>query len=207
MRSNPDYDLDDEAVVRQLIKDNPLATMITNGSAGLVASHIPLVIEDGHEGLTIVTHLGRPDEERHELGDHEVVIVVQGPNGYISPSWYNDGGPAVPTWNFATAHLYGVPEPLDADENFQALVDLVDHFESQTEAPRRLLADPQDADYAKRIHHGTAGFRLRVTRFEAKLKHSQDKPAAVVDTILDRLDGVGPYANAALADAMRRSRG
>ncbi len=63
----------------------------------------------------------------HGLGESEVLVIVQGPHGYISPSWYAE--PAVPTWNFVSAHLSGVPEILTTEENLRVLERLVDHFE------------------------------------------------------------------------------
>ena len=88
MRKNPYYELTDEAEIRRLIRENPWATLVSNPETGLVASHYPILLEDDREELSIVTHVGRPDEKVHELGDHELLVIVQGPHGYISSSWY-----------------------------------------------------------------------------------------------------------------------
>ena len=208
MRSNPDFEMDPRDV-RRTVRENPWALLVSATSGGLVASHYPVLLEEDREELSILTHVGRPDELVHELGaGRELLVVVQGPQGYLSPSWYGtpDEGPAVPTWNFTALHLTGVPEVLDAEANLRALAALADHLESPVDRPRAMLADPRDAEYAHRIAGGTVGLRLNPTRVEAKAKLSQDKPAAVVDRVLRELEGPGPYAAPALAAEMRRVR-
>lgn len=201
MRHTPSYVTEDPEVVKRLIRENPWATIVSNTTAGLVASHYPVVLEEESEGISIVSHVGRPDETLHELGRHEILVIIQGPHGYISPGWYA-GDDFVPTWNHVTAHLYGTPEILSDADNFAVLDDLVDHFENRMPQPVHLSVDEKQA---RRIAKGTVGLRLRVTRFDARLKLSQNKPAAVVDRVLAGLDGDGPYAQPALADEMRRA--
>jgi transcriptional regulator len=205
MRHNPSFALDDPAEIKRLIRENPWATLVSHTfSGGLVASHYPVLLEETDDGIVLVSHVGRPDEALHELGRHELLVIIQGPHGYISPGWY-DASPAVPTWNFITAHLYGTPELLSDDENLRVLDRLVDHFEERMPAPRRLNGTPDNAAYAARIVAGTVGFRLRVGRVTAKSKLSQNKPAEIVQRILAELSGDGPYASPALAAEMRRA--
>ena len=83
----------------------------------LVASHYPILLDEESEELAIFTHVGRPDEQIHGFGDREVLLIVAGPHGYISPSWYAPGATRAPTWNFSVAHCYGVPEILELDDN------------------------------------------------------------------------------------------
>ncbi len=120
MRKNPHYALDDVEEIKRLIDENPWATLVSQTSGGLVASHYPILVDHDREELSVVTHLGRPDDRVHELPNDELLIIVQGPHGYISSSWYGDHV-EVPTWNFLTAHLSGVPEILSPEENFPVL--------------------------------------------------------------------------------------
>ena len=201
MRHTPSYVLTDESEVKRLIRENPWATIVSNTATGLVASHYPVVLEEDADGISIVSHVGRPDEQLHELGQHEVIVIIQGPHGYISPSWY-ENGEFVPTWNHVTAHLYGTPELLGDAENFDVLGQLVDHFEKRMPSPLSLDIDEESA---RRIARGTVGLRLRVTRFDARLKLSQNKSPEVVERIIASLEGDGPYASKGLAGEMRRS--
>lgn len=210
MRENPDYALVDRRAVRRLVRETGWMTLVSaTRTRGLVVSHYPVVLADERddEDLTLLSHVGRPDEEAHGLGDHEVVAIIEGPSGYVSPGWYPADVPAVPTWNFTVAHLHGTPELLDHAENLRTLEDLVDRFESRLPAPRRMRDTATDSAYADRISAGTVGFRLPVTRFEAKRKLSQDKPAETVARVISALEEPGPYRNPALAADMRREHG
>jgi transcriptional regulator len=205
MRENPDYAMTDVAQVRDLIGAYPWGTMVSATPDGVVVSHYPFLIEESSaDELVLVSHVGRPDERQHRLGESELAVVFYGPSGYISPSWYGIE-PAVPTWNFATVHAYGVPEILSDAQNLAVLERLVDHFEDPLPNPFRMRISAENSAYAERIVHGTVGFRMRVTRFEAKEKMSQDKPAEVVDRITTALDAPGPYSNPQLAERMRRA--
>lgn len=207
MRHTAEYALDDVEAVRALVREHPWATVVSFvPGRGLVSSHYPVLLEEDEDGIVLVSHVGRPDERLHELGQHETMVIVYGPQGYVSPSWY-DTSPAVPTWNFAVAHLYGVPELLSDEENLQVLDRLVAHFERVLPEPYLMNGTIANSEYAARIVHGTVGFRLRVTRFEAKEKMSQDKPAAVVERVVTALGEPGPYRNPALAARMANLHG
>lgn len=200
MRHTPDYALDDVDTVRDLVRENPWATLVSHvPGRGLVASHYPVLLDDDADGITLVSHVGRPDERLHELGQHEAMVIVYGPHGYVSPGWY-DVSPAVPTWDFAVAHLHGTPEILTDDENLAVLDRLVAWFESPLPDPFLMGRTLENTAYAERIVHGTVGFRLRVERIEAKEKMSQDKPAEVIAKVVEALRRPGPYENPALAD-------
>lgn len=206
MRQNPSFTLASEDAVKRVIRENPWATIVSRTDAGeLVASHYPVLLEETAEGISLVSHVGRPDEQLHELGRHEVLVIIQGPHGYISPSWY-DAKPAVPTWNFLSVHLWGTPEILSDDENLRVLDDLVAHFEQKVPEPRLMNGTPENAAYAARISAGTVGFRLRVERFVGKDKMSQNRPPETVERIITELDAGSPYADPRLADEMRRAR-
>jgi transcriptional regulator len=64
-----------------------------------------------------------------------------------------------------------------------------------------------DEETARRIARGTVGIRLRITRFDARAKLSQNKAPEVVDRVIAGLRADGPYASPALADEMERARG
>ena len=202
MRQNPSFTLTDPAELKRLVRENPWATFVSNTSAGLVASHYPVILDETREELTLLSHVGRPDEQLHELGQHELLVIVQGPHGYISSGWY-DEKPAVPTWNFIAAHFSGVPELLGDEENLDVLARLVDHFEDELPEPRRMRGTLEDSAYAERIVSGTVGLRLTPTRVVAKQKMSQNRPDHIVDAIMDELGGDGPYASAGLLREMR----
>jgi transcriptional regulator len=200
MRHNPKHAETDPGVVRALIADNPWATIVSNGEGGLVASHYPVLLDDRDDALAIVTHVGRPDEQLHQFGDGETMLIVAGVHGYISPSWYSERDTPAPTWNFSVAHCYGVPQILDAEENLRVLTRLVDHFERHVDDPVFL-----DQEFGARLARGTVGVRMPITRFTCKVKMSQDKDAQSQAQVLEALRRPGPYRHPDLADAMERA--
>jgi transcriptional regulator len=199
MRHNPKHAETDPAIVRRLIAENPWGTLISQAD-GLVASHYPILLDSDSDELAIVTHVGRPDDQVHQFGDREMLLIVAGPHGYISPSWYSEGATPAPTWNFSVAHCYGVPQVLEADDNLRVLTRLVAHFEQHVDDPVWL-----DQEIGRRIARGTVGIRLPITRFICKIKMSQDKDPVSQRQVLAELRGDGPYASAALADDMERA--
>ena len=140
MRPNPLFASDDPdwsaAGARASLGDAGDAT-----GAGLAASHYPVLLDEEVRGLTLLTHLGRPDEEVLEIDCGEVLVIVQGHHGYISPSWYSPEERLVPTWNFTVAHLHGTPQRLDEEENLDVLTRLVEHFERHVPEPAYLERD------------------------------------------------------------------
>jgi transcriptional regulator len=199
MRHTPAHAVTDPDVVRTLIAENPWATIVSLAGGELVASHYPVLLEDGDD-LAVVTHLGRPDERIHGLGaGAEVLVIFAGPHGYISPSWYSPEGVRAPTWNFSVAHCHGVPEVLSPEDNVAVLKRLVARFESAVAHPVFL-----EDETAERLAPGTVGIRIPIARFACKVKLSQDKDPASQAGVLAALRAPGPYANPALADAMER---
>jgi transcriptional regulator len=198
MRHNPAYTCDDLEVVRELIEKNPWATLVSS-SRGLVASHCPVLLDTDAEQLAILTHLGKPDDELHGLGEGEMLAIVQGEHGYVSPSWYAPGATRAPTWNFSVAHLYGRPEVLGEEENLETLTRLVERFEREVSEPMFL-----EREWATPFARGTVGIRLPVERFVCKRKLSQDKDPVSRRNVIARLREPGPYHHPALADEVER---
>ncbi|GAA5198397.1 FMN-binding negative transcriptional regulator [Microbacterium jejuense] len=204
MRQNPSFAMTDVGEIRRLIDLNPWVTIVSATDQGLVASHYAVLLDEGRDDLTIVGHVGKPDDLVHGLGEHELLVVVQGPHGYVSPGWYGDVQ-SVPTWNFVSAHLSGIPEILTPEENLEVLERLVARFESGMPQPRLMWQPPNDPDFVRRLERGTVGFRLTPTRVVGKRKLSQNKPDEVVETVIAALRaGSGPYADPRLPDEMRR---
>jgi transcriptional regulator len=203
VRPNPVHACEDPDVVRELIRAHPWATLVSVGPQGsLIASHYPILLDEESPELAIYTHVGRPDEEIHGLGERELLLIVQGHHGYISPSWYAPGAMRAPTWNFTVAHCHGLPEVLDADENLRVLTRLQAHFERRVEDPMWL-----DQEWGAQIARGTVGIRLPIDRFECKRKLSQDKDDVSRRQVIAALRSPGPYSYPELADEMERELG
>lgn len=204
MRQNPSFAMTDVHELRRIIDAHPWATLIGHDENGVTVSHYAVLLDPERDDLTVVAHVGRPDEMILGLGQGELTLVFQGPHGYITPRWYGDA-PAVPTWNFVSVHLTGVPEILAPEENLRVLDNLVDHFENLAEDPRGMWHTPNTPAFIERLAAGTVGFRLTPTRVVAKRKLSQNRPLETIDVIVEGLEADGPYQNTALAAEMRRA--
>jgi len=205
MRQNPSFAMTDVTELRRLVDSNPWVTLVSQTDDGLVASHYAVLLDGERDDLTIVGHVGKPDDMIHGLGERELLIVVQGPHGYISPGWYGDVQ-AVPTWNYVSAHLSGIPELLTPEENLLVLERLVARFEGGMPQPRLLWELPNDPGFVTKLEKGTVGFRLTPTRVVAKRKLSQNKSDDVIETIIAELEaGGGAYVDPRLPAEMQRA--
>jgi transcriptional regulator len=202
MRPNPIFAADDPSQVRELVRNHPWATLVTATSTGLAASHYPVMLDEQAAGLALLTHLGRPDEEVLQIDRGELLVIVQGHHGYISPGWYSESERLVPTWNFTVAHLHGTPQILGEEENLDVLTRLVGHFERHLAKPFHL-----DREEAAPIAKGTVGLRIPIDRFEMKRKLSQNKDDETRRSTIAALREDGPYRHPALAEEMERELG
>ena len=199
MRHNPLHATEDPDVVRRLIRENPWGILVSHADGQLVASHYPILLDEEADDLAVLTHVGRPDEVNHEFGEKEILLIIQGRHGYISPSWYAPGAIRAPTWNFSAVHCYGVPRLLDEEENLAVLTRLVAHFERHVEHPMLL-----DTEWGGPLSKGTLGIRLPISRFVCKVKLSQDKDPVTQRQVIAHLREPGPYHHPELADEMER---
>jgi transcriptional regulator len=199
MRENPLFEVTDPDLVADLIRANPWATLVSATSGGLVASHYPVLLDEEADRLTLLTHVGRPDDRLHELGGGEMMFVFQGNHGYVSPGWYAPEETRVSTWNFTVAHCYGTPELLGEEENLRVLGRLVERFERELPEPELL-----DPEYGAPIARGTVGLRVPVDRFVCKRKLSQNKGEQTRRQVIAALREPGPYRHLDLADEMER---
>jgi transcriptional regulator len=200
VRHNPCHAVEDPAAVAELVRANPWATLVSEGEDGIVASHYPVLLDEEAAGLALLTHLGRPDELVHDLeGGGEMLVIVQGTHGYVSPSWYAPEATRAPTWNFTVAHCHGVPEVLGEEENLDVLTRLVERFERGVEEPLLL-----DREWARPVARGTVGLRIPIARFVCKRKLSQDKDEVSRRQVIAALRRPGPYQHPELADEMAR---
>lgn len=172
------FRVDDVSEMHTLMRARPFATLISSGSAGLYASHLPTVLK--HEGArgVIECHLARPNPHWKDLAEgNEALMIFQGPESYITPNWYPSKaqhGKAVPTWNFAVVHAYGRPEVMkEKDWLLRHVTELTAQQESSEEKPWAPSDAP--ATYIEVMLRGIVGFRFAITRLEGKWKMSQNR--------------------------------
>ncbi len=189
------------------------ATLVTLGADGLRASILPMLYEpaDGPFG-TLRGHLARGNpqwrEWREPSSDVEALAIFDGPDAYVSPTWYEEKrltGKVVPTWNYTTVHAHG---PLvlhdDAGWLLAHVRRLVDRQEREREEPWSV--DDPPAGSVETMVRAIVGVELRLTRLEAKAKLSQNRSLADVEGAIVGLT-TGSAMERAVAEDMRRELG
>ena len=131
------------AVLVAHIEHHDFGLLVSHGAAGLIASHIPFLVEHHGEELHLLCHLARPNPQVEDLShSEEVLTIFSGPHAYVSPSWYA-AGPAVPTWNYVDVHAYGTVRLVeDGDWLRRLLLRLSDRHEAASPAPWRCRTFP-----------------------------------------------------------------
>jgi predicted FMN-binding regulatory protein PaiB/threonine/homoserine/homoserine lactone efflux protein len=164
-------------VLTEHIERHDFGLLVSHGAHGLVASHIPFLIERDGKQLHLHGHLARPNPQIGDLASgSEVLAIFHGPHAYISPKWYQSG-PAVPTWNYIDVHAYGTVRLVDDVGWLRQLLDrLSERHEAGNPSPWRMQDLPEP--YLKGMLKGIIGLEIAVTRLEGKYKLSQNRPAA-----------------------------
>jgi transcriptional regulator len=196
----------DAAAVRELLDRSGAADLVTSTPAGLLSTLLPFVHDpDAGERGALLGHLARNNEQWRQPVLGEALVIVRGPDAYVSPSWYaskREHGRVVPTWDYVTAHVYG---ELVVHDDVAWLDDLVRRVTEEHEAamPQPWSVDDAPAPYVAGQLRAIVGIELRITRIEAKAKLSQNRPAADVDGVVAGLRARGDVAS---ADAVERAR-
>jgi transcriptional regulator len=169
-------------VLQGFIKKHGFATLVTLAADGLVANHIPFLLDPdrGPHG-TLRGHVARsnPVWKAHRP-DMEALAIFQGPDGYISPALYPtkaETGKVVPTWNYAVVHAYGPLRVFDDVEWLRHMVtELTDRHEAMRAQPWAVTDAPDD--FIDPLLKAIVGIEIPITRIEGKFKMSQNRPPA-----------------------------
>ncbi len=162
--------------LRALLRENPLATWVVQADGGLQVNHIPFMLDaDRGPHGTLVGHVARANPVWRSLGPS--VAVFQGPQAYISPSWYpskREHGKVVPTWNYAVVHAHGTPRAIEAPDEVLAIVTrLTQTHEAGSAVPWAVSDAP--ADYIEQMLKAIVGVEIAVERWVGKWKASQNR--------------------------------
>lgn len=190
------------AVLVAHIERHNFGLLVSQGASGLVASHIPFVVERIGAELHLLGHLARPNPQVDDLGQGgEVLAIFSGPHAYISPSWYA-GGPSVPTWNYVDVHAFGTVRLVDDSDWLHRLLQrLEERHEAGNPAPWRMLDLPEA--YLEGMLKGIIGLDIAVARLEGKFKLSQNRPAGDRPRVIAALERQGDENSLAVARLMR----
>ena len=205
----PHFNAKDRALATGLMRDHPLASLISNDEDGLpFVSHLPLHLEERGEALVLLGHCARPNPHwRYLQARPTAVVTFLGPHAYMSPSVYPDLV-RVPTWNYLAVHCTVqatlIDEPLAKDRLLKQLIG--DH-----DLPYIQQWLALGTEYQHKMLAGIVAFELQVTALQCKLKLNQHRKEAhakmragyaagndnerALGAWMDKL-GIGPHASA-----------
>lgn len=188
------FEIADSEEIFAFIRANAFGQLISSCQGELLATHMPFLI--GDDQATMLGHIARKNPQWSMLDGERVLITLQGPHDYISPTWYSAS--EVPTWNYQAVHIYGDCQVFHEPER---LKDIVETLSSQYESS---LGNTWDDEYNPSMLQAIVGLDIKITDIQCKYKMSQERPAQDQKNIADQLDNVGSHA---LAKAMRDHQG
>jgi transcriptional regulator len=193
--------------VATIIRDHPLATLVSLAGDGLLATHLPMLWDPEPAPFgTLTGHVARPNPYGRVMPSHvDSLAIFTGPHAYISPSWYpskREHGKVVPTWNYIVVHAYGPLRTIDDAAWVRALVTRLTEIQERDMPDPWRIADAPES-FIERMVAGIVGVEMPIRRFEGKWKLSQNRTDADVASTIEGLDARADPDATAVADAMR----
>ncbi|MFT4113322.1 FMN-binding negative transcriptional regulator [Silvibacterium sp.] len=181
------------ADIRQIIDENPWALLVSQSDTGPLATNLPFLVEkaagsDSVDELVLVSHIARANEHLAAMRQNTapVLVIFEGPWSYVTASWYPDR--QMPsTYYYTAVHCYGTIEFQEEPQLDHSLELLVNRMESSYPGGWKTSEIPR-SEITRRFA-GITGFRLRVSRVEAKFKLGQDEPLRDALAVADALGG------------------
>lgn len=198
------FEQDNPERLHELMRQYPFATWITLSQGGLLINHIPFVLDTsrGEQGV-LMGHVARANPVWREFSPTlSSVVVFQGPQAYVTPSWYagkEAHGKVVPTWNYAVVHVQGIPRVVEDRTAFLALLErLTAANEAAFTTPWKITDAP--ADYIDKTMNAIVGIEIPIQRIEGKWKMSQNRDNADREGVIAGLQAQGTEQSLATAD-------
>lgn len=193
-------------IQHELIESHPLGLLVSSGASGLLANALPFLLQRSASALgTLQAHMARANPHWREIEGQPVLVVFQGPQAYVSPSFYatkQETGEVVPTWNYVIVQARGVARlRTDAAWLDAQLAALTARHERERVAPWAVSDAPRA--YIERLQRAIVGIEIVIDAIEGKWKVSQNRPEADRRGVVDGLAQECP----AMSELVRRYGG
>ena len=187
--------------LKDFIRHNNFGMLVTEVNNRPWISHIPFMLDKNGDELS--AHIFRGNIQWKEIDlSIEILVVFQGPHGYISSSWYDHEN--VPTWNYIAVHVYGSLRIIEGEELVDSLRQLVDHHEKGI--PHPVSVDQMSPKFFNSELRGIVGFKIAITDIQAAYKLSQNRDAYNHKNIIQELEKKGNPASFTLAQQMKKHK-
>lgn len=197
----PHFEEVDAATIASILQEAPLACVVAQTEAGLIANHLPLLQTPNGD---FIGHIARANDMHRLLADRqEVLTIFRGDDAYVSPNFYpskQEHHRHVPTWNYEVVHIYGNITFQHDEQTKRAAVGLLtrSHERRLNGADAWRMADAP-RDYMEQMLGEIVAFRIAVTKILAKSKLSQNRESRDYQGAISGLRSSG---HADMADRM-----
>ncbi|MBT2735680.1 FMN-binding negative transcriptional regulator [Bacillus sp. ISL-7] len=183
------------------VQKHSFGTIVTTEQGKPIATHLPLGLNKKDDDYYITGHLayGNPQWRTFETCE-DGLVMFQGPNAYISSSWY--GHEEVPTWNYQAVHIYGKASILEKDELIEELTIMLEKYEENRENP--VLWDKLSPELLENQLQGIVGFKIKVEQIQAAYKLSQNRNETDYMNIIDKLQNEENPNSKQMAELMEK---
>ncbi|HEV2699525.1 MAG TPA: FMN-binding negative transcriptional regulator [Terriglobales bacterium] len=191
--------IEDQPVAVAFMRANPFAILISNNGDAPFATHLPVMVSEANGQVIVRAHVAKANPHWKIL-EQESLLIFHGPHAYVSPALY-EIRESVPTWNYATVHVYGHGKILLADtDKHQVLSELILQFDSSYLQQWNSF----DEQYRSRMLNHIVAFEIAVTRIETKFKLSQNRTSAEQENVIQALGTSPDPAVSGVAELMRK---
>ncbi len=187
----PQFEITDSIEIQSFIEANAFGQLISTVDGRLFSTHMPFLVDA--DCTTLYGHLAKPNPQHLAIDGQEVLITLEGPHDYVSPSWY--ATPGVPTWNYQSVHIYGICKRIDEP---QKIIDIIHALTAKYEAG---FASPWQPSYPPAALNAIVGLEIKITQIQCKYKLSQNRSAQDQLQVIEQLELRGSMQ---LAEAMRK---
>ncbi|MGC2399926.1 MAG: FMN-binding negative transcriptional regulator [Acidobacteriaceae bacterium] len=200
------FEVTDVPMMHAAMRQSGLATLVTMTSGGLVATHLPLLVDEtkGPYG-TLTGHVSRANLQWKDTApEAEALIIFLGLDTYVTPNWYpakQETGRVVPTWNYAAIHAYGHITFFEDTERLRSVVtELTKRHEAKFPAPWQVTDAP--AAFIDAQLKAIVGFEFPILRLEGKQKFNQNRSLEDRMGVIEGLRGLQDEGKTQVAELM-----
>lgn len=172
---------DDLQTLHAMIRAHPLATLITAGEGGLLANLVPFTLVEGGDNGILRAHIAKANDQVSALSSGaETLVVFQGPEAYITPSWYvskQEHGRVVPTWNYAVVQVSGTPRVIDDPDWLRAQITNLTTLQEEKRSNPWHVSDAPEPFIASQMK-AIIGIEIPISTIVGKWKVSQNRSDA-----------------------------
>ena len=155
----------DKDKIVDFIEANAFGQLVSITNGKITSTHMPFLLSD--DNTKLLGHLALQNPQHEGLDGQEVLITLEGPHDYISPSWYTK--PGVPTWNYQAVHIYGNCKVFSESEKLKSIVNsLTGKYEAGFESPWQ-------PDYNPAMLKAIIGVEILISDIQCKFKLSQNR--------------------------------